>query len=221
MVNLSECHPFWKNPHNKVHINVVNFENQSTMKTINYTYFITGISLLTMTATFLWSWKGPKVVQCIWKNKLGSYIGFIIALKPFLLHFLPEITDTFTDVYYFSTLNEMKTLVHPWNGVVILMAVILGMTIVKDILCTRWFVDLFYWHTTNNEIIIDEANAALSKVKKLAISAVLEDLGQVILQFYFFERYTMKGNAFLYINTSLMVLSAVFYFVAILKPIED
>ena len=62
--------------------------------------------------------------------------------------------------------------------------------------------------------------SAKDKVKKLILSAMLEDIAQVLMQYLFFEKFMLQMDVFSYVNGALMVIQAILFFISIFKPVE-
>ena len=225
MTNLSDCDPIWQNPKNKLTVSVATFNDVAPI--VNIVLIIAALSTISILFMFLYQWRGPEILIKLANNGYrGAYgfsgmFGLIWALNPVIFHFGPELLDSSTDVYYFYSLSKMKTVVHPWSHAIQLMVFILALSIIKDVICTYLFIDLFIWYTKNNENQIDDFEICRQKIKKIAISTLMEDLGQVIIQFYFFEKYMVTPNNFIYFNTILMFLSSCMSLKAILTVTHE
>ena len=173
-----------------------------------------------MTVAFLWGDKGPAVVRGIIEQNRGSTMAIILLLKPLILHFLPEVLDSILDTSYFFKLESAKLIVHPGNVTPIVMSVSLFLTLMKDFLCARWLVDCYYWYVSQGESEAETSESAREKVKKLCISAVLEDIPQVTMQYFFMEKVLLATSNFVWINGALMIVTSILFFLAILAPVE-
>ena len=114
----------------------------------------------------------------------------------------------------------MKTLIDPGNSTTLTMTVFLFLTLIKDFLCSRWFILGYFWYTTHGESEMETETDAKNKVKKLIASALLEDIVQVLMQYLYFEKYMLQVDVFTYVNGLFMLGQGILFFVSILKPVE-
>ena len=230
MTDLKNCTPIWQNPQNKLTVSVANFNDVTPI--VNIVLIIAALSMICILFMFLYKWRGPTILIKLAENgyrgafqiigiRISGIPGLLCGLSPVIFHFGPELLDSSTDVYYFYSLSEMKTVVHPWRYAIPLMVFILALSIIKDVICTYLFIDLFYKYAMNNEKRIEDFEICRQKIKKIAIGSLMEDLGQVIIQFYFFEKYMVTGTKFIYVNTMLMFLSSCMSLKAIWTVIQE
>ena len=106
--------------------------------------------------------------------------------------FAPEILDSVTDVVYFGTLEHLNILVHPAEYVIWVMGLFLLLAIIKDFWAAYSVVQIYHWYIEQKELRPHANDKTVNKVEKLALSAVLEDIAQVYMQYFFFEKYMLK-----------------------------
>ena len=217
MADLYNCPPIWSKIENRLPLQAIKFEETN----VKFIVLLIGCaSLFIIWSVFIWKDQGVTVMRAIYNSNRGSKIIALWCLKPFILHFVPEALDTYTDVFYFFQLDSMRTLVDPGHTTTKIMTSFLCLTLIKDFLCTKWFIEGLYWYTRHGETEMETEFSAKDKVKKLIMSAMLEDIAQVLMQYYFFEKFMLKMDVFSYINGALMVIQAILFFMSILKPVE-
>jgi len=217
MAELDKCPEIWKNPANKLPVQVVKFNEVN----IQFTAMMIGSTgIFIMCIVFVYGDRGPTVAKAIYYGNKSSKYALLLCLKPLVLHFLPETIDSVTDILYFFKLESLKTLVGPGVGIIITMVIVLCLTLVKDFYCTKWFVDGYFWYWRHDEHEIEDEDSAREKVNKLMLSAIVEDIPQVLLQYFVFEKTMLEVDLFVYVNGLLMMVSAILFILAIRKPVD-
>ena len=153
-----------------------------------------------------------------------------VIVKLFVLYFLshaPDITDSLlgkinikstdthpSDAYYFYSLEkdlfgvQRLTLTNPGWQVITAMAVFVFMALVKDITCCLWSISSCEFY--HKKFSMTASQNMRLKTIKLVLNLLMEDICQVITQYFYFEKVLLEKSNFVYINAVVVFISGAF-----------
>ena len=152
-----------------------------------------------------------------------------VIVKLFVLYFLshaPDVTDSllgkslsyrlklFSDAYYFYSLEKdlfgikRLSLTNPGRQVVISMAVFVFMALLKDTTCCLWSISSrdFY----HKKFSMSASQNMRLKTIKLVLNLLMEDVCQIITQYFYFEKVLLEKSNFVYMNAVIVFISGAF-----------
>ena len=103
--------------------------------------------------------------------------------------------DSILDAVYFLHLRSEYILIHMPASVIKLMCAFLFIAALKDILMS-WFVKLLHKHGPELKPNIEHK----FKILEIMTCFILEDLFQVWLQYFYFEKYRFEQSKTFYVN---------------------
>ena len=87
----------------------------------------------------------------------------------------------------------------------------LFLSLIKDAYCSRAVVYLYNWYTKQKEVKPHKAHSAKQKVKNLVACAIFEDIGQVYMQYFYFEKYMLENDRVVAVNMAFMFIMGFSY----------
>ena len=103
--------------------------------------------------------------------------------------------DSILDAVYFLHLGSEYILIHMPSSVIKLMCAFLFIAAVKDILMS-WFIKLLHEDSAKPDANIEHK----FKILEVMTCFLLEDLFQVWLQYFYFEKYRFEQSKTFYVN---------------------
>ena len=103
--------------------------------------------------------------------------------------------DSILDAWYFLKLGNENILVHMPASVIKLMCAFLFIAALKDILMS-WFIKRLHNHGPEPDANIEH----VFKILEIITCFILEDLFQVWLQYFYFEKYRFEQTTTFYVN---------------------
>ena len=103
--------------------------------------------------------------------------------------------DSILDAVYFLYLGNEYILVHMPASVIKLMCAFLFIAALKDILMS-WFIKRLHNHGPEPDANIEH----VFKILEIITCFILEDLFQVWLQYFYFEKYRFEQTTTFYVN---------------------
>jgi len=126
-----------------------------------------------------------------------------IVMNIILLFGLP-LMDSISDAFYYGRLESKCFLVHMDSSIVKTMAFFVYLAICKDAV-----VGFLIYNIYKNEEVIDNSCIMLIKSGEALASFLLEDLVEVALQYFYFEKYSfIEPDVLVYFNAMFMVFKA-------------
>ena len=114
--------------------------------------------------------------------------------------------DSILDAVYFLYIGNEYILVHMPASVIKLMCAFLFIAALKDILMS-WFIKRLYNHGPELKPNIEHK----FKILEIMTCFIMEDLFQVWLQYFYFEKYRFEQTITFYVNAGNRSFSSEFY----------
>lgn len=214
VTNFTNCPQIWSN--SKVTIQPVDYKTDYMHGIKVYASITAVISFFGIAFVFLrpniHCAEGPgiTVTKRILNNPDPRTWYKAIHLLMFYIIFIGTIIDSITDAYYFGRLESEYSLIHVSKHTINAMAAFLFFAMIKDYLCSGMTID-YYVSADDCRLKLDGVHASQLKTFKMSLSALLEDFVQVVMQYFFFEKYLMQPDSFVYINAILMLISSALF----------
>ena len=176
----SECPLFWR--HHKIRVVPVNFTNEEYHDNIK----IAAMSGMVINII------GVIISSFVLINILPKYKK--VYFRALTLIAVPLI-DSILDAVYFLHLGNEYILVHMPASVIKLMCAFLFIAALKDILMS-WFIKRLHRDGAQLKIEIEHE----FKIIAIMICFIGEDLFQVWLQYFYFEKYRFEQTTTFYVN---------------------